>query len=160
MIRFLKSFLNLFAGLAKTSEQQTANAPPAPLVAEREVITRYVLSSTHYRKTEASVKAAAFLPAPHSETGLETSVFRTATLSENEIWQLGSEQRPDRTIYCRADLDQDAVRGISPLDVVEETSTHPLHSIIIRWPPEKDAQKLLAQELERLARSFPGPGHS
>jgi hypothetical protein len=126
----------------------------------QEVLTRYVLTSTQYRKTDVFVKAPAFLPALHPETGFETSVFRITTLSDVQIWELASQQRPGRTVYCRADLDKAAVEKIHPLIVKEETSTHPLHSIIIGWPAEKHAQKILAQELEQIARSHAGPGHN
>jgi hypothetical protein len=160
MIRFLKSFLSLFAALTKANKKKNLEVSLAPVDTAQEILSRYVLSSSQYRKTDVYVKASAFLPAPHPDTGFETSVFRTNTLSEHQIWQLGAEQLPDRTIYCRADLDQNAVMDIQPLRVAAETSTHPLHSIIVGWPQEKHAQKLLALQLEQIARSYAGPGHS
>lgn len=107
------------------------------------------------------MKAAAFLPEVHPVTQRrETSVFRVSSLSQQEIWELASTQLPGKTVYCRADVELSAIRKILPLDVEAETSTHPLHSIIVGWPVEKADQKLLTLELERAARSYPGPRHS
>lgn len=99
------------------------------------------------------------MPETHPNTGmLETSVFRINAMSDKDIWQLGRDQiSQERKFHCRADLSVDDVLALSPLNVIAEPTTHERHAIIVMWPTEKDAQKLLALELERIAVTVPSP---
>lgn len=152
MIRFLRSFLTLFGGSTRTNPRNQENSAT---VATSEVITRFVMSSSHYRKSDGTVKHQAFLPELHPQNNiLETSVFRISRLTEAEIWDLGVKEvsRGKRAFHCRADLEVQEIEQVWPLSVIPEKTTHPLHAIIINWPPSKDEQKLLALQLEQIAK--------
>lgn len=97
------------------------------------------------------------MPEVHPETGvLETSVFRITRMSEADIWALGRRQiSQERQFHCRADLEVAQVVALPPLRVKAEPASHPRHATIVMWPREKDAQKLLALELERVAVTVP-----
>jgi len=110
-----------------------------------ERISRYILSKRYFNAANRTVKYAAYLPAPNGET----SVYRTSSLPEEEIWKTGQEYvaKPSkRTLYARGDTTA-AVILKTGLDVIPETTPHPLHANILNWPSEKDEKKMFAIEI-------------
>ena len=110
-----------------------------------ERLSRFVLSRSEFRPSDQTVKAKAFVPPKNKRL----SVYRTSTLTEDEVWSIGNEfvaQPRGRTLYGRADLlapdDYDLQRRVEP-----ETSTHPLHADIIPWPDGRDNILFLATQL-------------
>jgi hypothetical protein len=110
-----------------------------------EQIARYILSKRHFSTTNRTVKYGAYLPAPDGET----SVYRISELSEEEIWEIGQENvaKPsNRTLYARGDTPANVILKTG-LTLVPETTSHPLHANIVKWPSDKDEQKMLALEI-------------
>lgn len=116
-------------------------------VLDDEKLCHYIFSSRHFSKAKKSVKYAAFMP----KNG-QTSVFRVTLLSVKEIWDIGINhvqiKRGDNIqLKARADLFANLVRATKGLDVVSETSMHPLHANLVNWPTGRDDQILAAIEL-------------
>src|SRR3990170_4272430 len=79
-----------------------------------EVLTRYLYNSNYIRKSNQTVKWAAFMPNPKDN---QTSVFRVLGLSESEIWNIADcDVTPyqQNTIKGRADINSNDVINISP----------------------------------------------
>ncbi len=110
-----------------------------------EKLTRYIFSRSHYRTSDHTVKYSAYLPAPNGET----SVFRTSSISGEEIWKIGLEfvAKPhSRSLYARGDTVASVIMK-TDLEIVPEPTPHPLHANIVKWPTERDQQKMLALEI-------------
>ena len=128
----------MFRGSARKSPHQDD-------VATSEQIARYILSKSYFSTTNRAVKYGAYLPAPNGET----SVYRISGLSEEEIWEIGQEDvaKPSRrTLYARGDTPANVIMKTG-LTLVPETTPHPLHANIVKWPSDKDEQKMLALEI-------------
>lgn len=138
MGQFLRRLLTIFRGSAQKS-------PQPDNVAASERIARYILSKRHFSTSNRTVKYGAYLPAPDGET----SVYRASTLSEEESWGIGLEYvaKPrNRTLYARGDTMAGVIMKTG-LDIIPETTPHPLHANIVNWPSDKDEQKMLAVEI-------------
>jgi hypothetical protein len=125
-------------------------------VTASELIARYILSKSHFRPSDRTVKYGAYLPAPDGET----SVYRTSSLTDTEVWDIGREHvaKPSgRTLYARGDTTA-AVMLNNGLTVTPETTPHPLHANIANWPPEKHEQKMLAVQIANEAMLVMPPG--
>jgi hypothetical protein len=128
----------MFRGSARKSPHQDD-------VAASEQIARYILSKRYFKTTNRTVKYGAYLPAPNGET----SVYRISGLSEEEIWEIGQEyvaNPSSRTLYARGDTPAYVIMKTG-LTLVPETTPHPLHANIVKWPSDKDEQKMLALEI-------------
>ncbi len=104
------------------------------------------------------MKYGAYLPASNSET----SIYRTPALTEEEIWEIGKgyvAKPMNRTLYARGDITAAMILKTG-LDIVPETTPHPLHANIVKWPSEKDEQKMLAVEIANEATLAIHPGCS
>lgn len=53
-----------------------------------EKLTHFIFSRKHFAPRNGIVKFGAFMPPPDSE---ELSVFRISSLSDSEVWEIGSE---------------------------------------------------------------------
>jgi hypothetical protein len=111
----------------------------------REVVARYLLSSSDYSVNNARVKPRALEPSPSDQC---TSVFRIDRLTENEIWDLGmrfvAEPRA-RRVHARADI---TVSNILNLNLSVRPNEPPVrHALIAGWSNEKHVRMAKAQEL-------------
>lgn len=74
-------------------------------VADDELLARFVLSSSHFRSKDQTVKPDAFMP--HKDR-LDLSLTRHLGLTASEIWQIGAEiansRQPPCTLYGRGDI--------------------------------------------------------
>lgn len=141
--------MTIFRGSAQESPQQDE-------VAASERIARYILSKRHFSASNRTVKYGAYLPAPNGET----SVYRTSTLPEEEVWKIGKEHvaKPrKRTLYARGDTPVSVIMKTG-LEVVPEATPHPLHANIIKWPSGKDEKKMRAVEIANEATLAIHPG--
>ena len=134
MIRFLCQLLRRLGGLVFSSD--------LPYIVEgREPLARFIFSSEHFAETKGVVKPKAFLP----DSGGETSVFRTLSLSAGQIWGIGNGIRNERAkAYAR--VGTAAVRRVGLL-VNSAIEDHPRHAVIVGWPAEKDGKLILALQL-------------
>jgi hypothetical protein len=112
-------------------------------VEDRESLARFLFSGEHFAQTKGLVKPKAFLPDP---TG-ETSVFRTLSLTAQEIWAIGNSIRGEK---CKAygNINAAAVRRVG-LAVNAATEDHPRHAVIVDWPQDKAKRLSLALQLSR-----------
>lgn len=115
-------------------------------VESSERITRYLLNkSGRFSPESRRVKYAAFLPAKNGET----SVYRTSSLDDSIVWNIGKQYVADpqsKEIKARGDLKALHVLKLG-LEIEPTKLPHPRHANIINWPKEKDEQKMLAIEL-------------
>jgi len=119
--------------------------PDPSVIREEEVLSRFINSTSHYRKEKKRVLYGVFLPTRNGET----SVFRTSGLTEGAIWLLARDQLDlphGRRIHGRGDIEASGIRSTG-LRVEPEVSMHPLHANILGWPSEKLQQQLFASEL-------------
>jgi hypothetical protein len=94
------------------------------------------------------VHYTAFIPPPDRCL----SVFRTSTLSENEIWEIGENvgRQRSRQLLGRADI-----QTVSVLEAglcVDSDDNPPRHANILGWPNEDSAIKLAAMQLAEKAQ--------
>lgn len=78
---------------------------------------------------------------------LRTSVYRVDGLDSREVLQLASETSRKESFKGHGLFLAAAVRSVSRLDVVPETTHHPLHADIVGWPAEREKRIELAQML-------------
>jgi len=111
-------------------------------------IARYALDKKHLRQ-DNSPRQDLFYPHPHAEL----SVTFHGDLSEIEIWRIGlavALQRA-RKLFGRGDLKLTAA-CVQNLKVISDpVEGNPNHAIIVGWPKEKEARKLIALELAEAA---------
>jgi len=136
MIRYLYQLLKRFAGWAFRSDV-------AATVEGHEPLARFIYSSGHFAETKGIVKLQAFLPDP---TG-ETSVFRTLSLTPQQIWGIGNRIRTEKAKAYGKVL-TDAVLRVG-LQVNAAVEDHPRHAVIVGWPHQKDRRLMLALQLSK-----------
>ncbi|MCX6262032.1 MAG: hypothetical protein NTY95_14585 [Bacteroidia bacterium] len=119
-------------------------------------MARYITSSRWFRKQDQTVKQDAFIP---PEDPLELSVTRHVNLAENDIWSIGRgiARSISRTLHSRADLETGYVTAQSLSVVPQPVPDNPNHANIVGWPLEKDARKMCALEIARVARFVVNP---
>ncbi len=107
-------------------------------VDDDELLARFIRSKRHIRE-DRTVKQDAFIPHPHRDL----SVIRHIGLNKDELWDIG-RSIIDR-LLGRADIIALEVRNQELR--IEPTATPRNHANISGWPPEKEAQKIIALEL-------------
>ena len=120
-------------------------------VKSTENISRFVFSSKHIRKSDNTVKYAAFL----SRVDGDTSVFRTSGLSGEMIFEIVQNVFQDGEIERykgRADLKASVIfnKGLS---VIPEEPP-PKHANITNWPIDESKRKEIALELAAEAQLY------
>jgi len=81
------------------------------------------------------------------------SVYRTDTVDEGEIWEIGRKyvaEPQGKTIRARGDLLAEVILHVG-LEVVPDPKPHKLHANIVGWPNEKNEQRMIAVELANAA---------
>ena len=123
------------------------NVPP---VEPGEQLTRYVLQSSHIRRSDATVKADAFVPHPYQDLSVDR--HRSATMED--LWQSGARvaAKCGKTLHGRADFPTTACLQNKLTVKADPEGGNPNHAIIIGWPADKPLQKIIALELAASAR--------
>ena len=160
--RLSARFLRLFGFYLPDCTHGAPVAEPAP-ISDDERLSRYVTNEDHFNVTRNQVHFRAFLP-PSKEN--ELSIMRTAMLSEDEVWALGTAiaKKSGRTVFARGDFLAPHVRE-SAVDQWRLTvcpDEPPVrHALIRGWPPavETEIRKSLAQQLRANAQLRVPPGH-
>jgi len=112
-----------------------------------EPLSRYILEKSYYRSSDNTVKPNAFMP-PSGKN--DVSVYRTASLSNEDIWQIGMTyvaQKRGMPLLGRAELiAYDAIaQGLS---VKPDHVPHPRHANISGFPIDNSAKtRMIAVEL-------------
>ncbi len=123
-------------------------------VSNEEELSRYIYETSKYNTATGKINHRIFLPRFNDKTeSYETSMFRTLSISRNskKIWKLGSDFSDGRKPIARGITTAKEVRSIKPLEVVPETSPHPLHANIVNWPHKKEEQMDLARSIREVA---------
>ena len=112
-----------------------------------EPLSRYILEKSYYRSSYNTVKPNAFMPP--SGKG-DVSVYRTANLSNKDIWQIGMTyvaQKRGMPLLGRAELiAYDAIA--KGLYVKPDPVPHPLHANISGFPIDNSVKaRMIALEL-------------
>jgi hypothetical protein len=125
------------------------NPESIPDVSPDEVLARYVMHSSHIRRSNQTIKADAFMPHPHRQL----SVTRHLSATESELWSFGEQVAAvsGKTLYGRGDI-RVAVCLAHKLAVdAAPTETNPNHANVSGWPDDKPAQKIIALEIAAAA---------
>jgi len=123
-----------------------------PGVEFNEVLARFVLSSSHIRNSDNTIKSDAFIPHPYTDL----SVTRHRDAAEAEIWNVGAGiaafQR--KTLHGRGDVLTSVFleRGLKvladPMIGDAQLPDNPNHANVTGWPAnDKARQKLIALEV-------------
>jgi hypothetical protein len=123
-------------------------------VAPNELLARYITSSKWIHKQDQTVKQDAFIP-PNSEL----SVTRHLNITEETIWTIGGKiaESMSRNLHGRADVKTLCVTDQGLNVVPQPVNGNPNHANIINWPPDKDARKMCALAIAKVARFVTNP---
>jgi len=126
-----------------------------PPVAPEERLARFVLFSRHFRSSDNSVKADAFMPHPL----IELSMTRHLQATSDELWQEGGRVATLRsaTLYGRADVLASAFAEQALNVEAAPLRENPNHVNASGWPPEKPQQKIKAMEISIRSQFVPSP---
>lgn len=114
-----------------------------------EVLARFVVQSSHIRRSNQSIKPDAFIPHPYPDL----SVTRHLSAVDAELWAVGEQvaATSGKTLYGRGDF-QASVCLIQRLVVrAAPVAGNPNHANVSGWPSDKPAQKSIAQEIAAAA---------
>lgn len=112
-------------------------------VAPQELLSRFILYRDHIRTSNNTVKPQAFMPHPHEDL----SVTRHLDLDQEAIWSIGEDvaQQRERRLYGQAvnqaSTYMEQKLKVLPAPIIPE---NPNHANVTGWPPDKEAQKMLA----------------
>lgn len=122
-------------------------------VGASEVLARYVLQSSHVRRSNQSVKPDAFVPHPHKDL----SVTRHLRATEDELWSVGQAIAVARgiTLYGRGDISASHCMAQRLSVKAAPIEKNPNHANVSDWPADKASQKMIAQELAATASFVP-----
>ncbi len=123
-------------------------------VAPDELLARYITSSRWLHKRDQTVKQDAFIPPNY-----ELSVTRHLQLTEEDIWKIGRKivEGTPRSLHGRADVETSHVIAQSLNVVPQIEDDNPNHANIVNWPPEKNARKMCALEIAKVAHFIANP---
>ena len=120
-------------------------------VKDDEELARY-LNSLRRIRSDSTVKPEALMPSTGKR---ELSVFRIFALNAPAIWRKGLEVLASSQSSLKGRVDVPA-GAFAESSLTIEVDNRPWGHVNIRgWPKEKDAQKLLCQELAARARFTP-----
>jgi hypothetical protein len=123
------------------------NVPP---ITSNEDVARFILSASHIRSSDGTVKPDAFIPHPRPEL----SLTRLRDATEQEIWQEGRRVANLRlkTLLGRADVRVAAFTEASLTVVAKPLAENPNHADAVGWPDDKPSQKMKAILVSRQSR--------
>lgn len=116
-----------------------------PDVNEEETLARFIFHQSHIRSSNNTVKADAFIPHPHADL----SVTRHLSATGPELWNDGFRvsKLVNKTLHGRADFQSENAVAQGLIVKADPIPDNPNHAILIQWPAEKPAQKMIAMEL-------------
>lgn len=145
-MRFLlQLLLRYFSWVRRERQEPLRSANPeqiaVPYVLEPdELVTRYICSERHIRKSLARPKPGAFNPSPY----MELSVVHTSGLSDLDIWEIGRQtlgSEPGREkIYGRADIRVQSLVDVK-LRALRDDKPFKRHTSVVDWPIGSDANE-------------------
>ena len=129
------------------------DANHVPDVSDDEILARYAMQSSHFRRSDQTAKPELFMPHPYQELSLTR--YLDATIEE--VLAVGEEiaRKQNKTLYGRADIQSIKCKVISLQVVKDPTTENPNHANIQGFPLEKQEQKVIALELAAAAKFYP-----
>jgi hypothetical protein len=126
-----------------------------PDVEDSEWLARYVLQSSHYRKSDRTVKPDLFIPHPYQDL----SVTRHRDATETELWRVGQNVADTigKNLHGRADIQAKDCQEGSLQVVKKPLASNSNHADIEGWPSDKKDQKALALKLAAAASQLIPP---
>lgn len=125
-------------------------------ISDQEELSRFLFDNKDFTESSGNIRWNKLMPLFCEEFDrLETSIFRTSTVDQDKkIWELGDSFAGlnRKAVKAMAVLQAKQIRNKQGLDVIPETSTHPLHAVIINWPKAKDGQIEICKELKKEAK--------
>lgn len=113
-------------------------------IGDDEVLARFIFSRNHFRPSDHTIKAGAFMPPPNGKL----SMFRHIGLTEKEIWDTGAgvaQIHPDAQLCGRADI---MTKNVRAQKLAVKPSPPPKNHVdITGWLADRAAQKNITQEL-------------
>jgi hypothetical protein len=128
------------------------DANHVPDVIDDEILARYVMQSSHFRRSDQTVKPELFMPHPHQDLSLTR--YLDATIEE--VLTVGKDiaKKLNKALYGRANIETTKCK-FGSLDVVKApTPENPNHVNIQGFPPDKQEQKAIALELAANAKLY------
>ena len=129
-----------------------------PPITSDEWLARFIHYQRYIRQ-DRTVRPDAFIPHPYPDL----SVTRHLHLSEAELWRIGRDvaRQINKTLHGRVDA-QVFVFQRQQLQLVADPvlPENPNHANVIGWPPEKPAQKIIAQQIAAAASKVLTPHSS
>ena len=125
------------------------DAGNVPAVAADEALARYVMQSSHIRRSSQTLKPDAFIPHPHRDL----SVTRHLAATDDEVWSLGQQVAvtTGKTLHGRGDIRAAICLAQRLVVKAAPTESNPNHADVSGWPADKPAQKIIAQEISATA---------
>jgi hypothetical protein len=115
-------------------------------IPDKTLVSRYIVFSKWFR-ADKTIRPDAFIP----DDSLELSVTHQYNLSEKSIWDIGNKIAKQRScsLYGRADVTINHIKskGLDFKVDPDPITQNPNHAIIINWPPDKSARKMLAMRM-------------
>lgn len=144
-MKCLRKFLTFCRNISSKAEDLSKE------VLDKEMTCRFIFSEDHFSSEKMVVKYGAFLPAKDGSA----SIYRISELNHDQVWAIDrdyvSGQRKDgRSSKARADILAGSIRTTG-LEVKSDPRPHKRHANIERFPSERSATKLRAQELAKAA---------
>ena len=120
-----------------------------PDITADEALARYVMQSSHVRRSNQTVKPDAFMPHPHRDLSVTRHLATTAA----ELWSLGEQvaTATGKTLYGRADIRAAVCLAQKLVVKSAPTESNPNHADVSGWPADKPAQKIIAREIAATA---------
>jgi len=139
------------------------NGSGIPPLSAGEKLARFI-TVERWVRADQTLRQDAFIP----PKDLNFSVTRHLNSSEGQLWKIGQKvadaiaAKRNASLYGRADITVGRVLGLHLKTTAAPLHENPGHAQITGWPPDKPAQKSIAQQLAAIARYIPLPivGHS
>jgi hypothetical protein len=126
-----------------------------PDVGPGETLSRFIVSRSHIRSSNQTVKPDAFVPHPYEDL----SVNRDLEATEEETWRVGADVAAARGRSLRGRADTLAATFLSQKleTVAAPVDGNPNHVNVVGWPVDKPSQKIIAQEIAAVAKFLAPP---
>ena len=114
------------------------------LVHPDELLARFILYSRYIRQ-DNTVRPDAFIPHPYPNL----SVTRRLELNDEQLRDIGIliAAQSEKALHGRADIVAKIITDLSLSIELVPLTYNPNHANITGWPPEKSAQKSIAQQI-------------
>lgn len=129
--------------------RKPSSADPVELTDLSDILARFLLQRSHFKREENRATPEAFMPPPD----LQLSVYRITGVPSDGVWTLATHvlaQHPQPRLYGRADINLRAVH-LQKLKAFQDDDP-PRHVNVMGWPSYSDGKSVLKSIAQELAR--------